>query len=610
MSSPRSPASAPRSQDHAPTESASDTNHAQGTGTAPVSTTATLSVGKATGGEAAAPPATSGDNGAAVDVIVVDDAAASPVAPSASPSRSSTRIASRAAAARTKSKRSIAAAPSAAAGKKKRKAVKAVAEAAKTGGRQPGTSSSDAPATTSSALPESDTATSSVERESATTYSSSFLVWLSDDDSTAPCTSAPRAATSSASVPIPAGPSGTPNPVQAAPSAFSLDTSLEEFSGRLSAPAPQPLSAPRPPAAPAFAPASSLESKLDRLFAMAGTDSSTTPAKVAVTLVAPSGPLPSPADAGKGRILPSASDRLAAHRLYKTLSSGAELRELEFVRFEVTPPTVLMALYSARQGNRGLTIMYFRPLTEMEQLHRGSTNAKFALDFGAGAVLAVTTPQCATYEDLLAAISGLTSFGDALFYDHVRRLTSRLKRFVLANMERDTNTPERVTLTLLYVNNYLGRAMAHLVEDLPDWWRNYCEAVRAVDYHAADWQAALNGLALRLARPQASEASLRPAASRSCRTMYAAKSLAMPTVASLASGTSAAVFATVGALNAARIPDARTALTAGSPATSKTLLTATTALVWGLARQRVKRTAPTPAMTLVQTPGVGVSEGA
>ncbi|KAE9358967.1 hypothetical protein PR003_g1013 [Phytophthora rubi] len=146
----------------------------------------------------------------------------------------------------------------------------------------------------------------------------------------------------------------------------------------------------------------------------------------------------------------------------------------------------------------------------MEQLRRGSTNANFAMDFGAGAVLPATTPQCATYEDLLAAISGLTSFGDALFYDHVRRLTSRLKRFVLANMERDINTPERVTLTLMYVNNYLGRAMAHLVEDSPEWWRNYCEAVRAVDYPAADWQAALNGLALRLAaRTSAPEASAR-----------------------------------------------------------------------------------------------------
>lgn len=130
--------------------------------------------------------------------------------------------------------------------------------------------------------------------------------------------------------------------------------------------------------------------------------------------------------------------------------------------------------------------MHFRPLSEMEQLLRGSTNAKFALDFGTGAVPPAATPQCATYEDLLAAISGLISFGDTLFFDHVRRLASRLKCFVLTNMERDANTPGRVTLTLLYVKNYLGRAMAHLVEDSPELWRNFREVVRAVDYHAAD----------------------------------------------------------------------------------------------------------------------------
>ncbi|KAL3669208.1 hypothetical protein V7S43_005591 [Phytophthora oleae] len=105
------------------------------------------------------------------------------------------------------------------------------------------------------------------------------------------------------------------------------------------------------------------------------------------------------------------------------MSFVLQLRELDCVRFEVNPP-VLMALYSARLGNRGLTIMHFRPLSEMEQLRRGSMNVNFSADFGAGAVLPATTPRCDTYDDLLAAISGLTSFGDALFFDHVRRLTS------------------------------------------------------------------------------------------------------------------------------------------------------------------------------------------
>ncbi|OWZ10570.1 hypothetical protein PHMEG_00016563 [Phytophthora megakarya] len=59
-------------------------------------------------------------------------------------------------------------------------------------------------------------------------------------------------------------------------------------------------------------------------------------------------------------------------------------------------------------------------------------------------------------------------------------------------MKRDNNTPERVRLTLI-------RALAHLLEDSPHWWRAFNEAVRAVDYHSPNRQAALNGLALRLA---------------------------------------------------------------------------------------------------------------
>ncbi|KAG6966671.1 hypothetical protein JG688_00006660 [Phytophthora aleatoria] len=111
-----------------------------------------------------------------------------------------------------------------------------------------------------------------------------------------------------------------------------------------------------------------------------------------------------------------------------------------------------MSLFIGRLGSRGLTIMHSRPQSELEHLRRGSTNANFSSDFGAGAVLPVTEARCSTYEDLLAAIGGLILFGEALWYDHARRLLSRLKRFVLANMERDSNTPERVLLTLLHVN--------------------------------------------------------------------------------------------------------------------------------------------------------------
>ncbi|OWZ13947.1 hypothetical protein PHMEG_00012650 [Phytophthora megakarya] len=204
----------------------------------------------------------------------------------------------------------------------------------------------------------------------------------------------------------------------------------------------------------------------------------------------------SPRTRFNGEYNPPQTQQLAAHRLYKVLSTPAgaytsamiffeQLRELECVRFEVTP-AVLMALYNGRLGNH-------------KQLHRGSTNANFASDFGTSAVLPASAPRCENYEELLSAISGLMVLGDVLFFEHVRHLVSRLKRFVSANMERDSNRPEHVTLTLLFVNNYLGRAMAHLAVDSPNRWHNFSEAVRAVDYHGPEWQSALNGFALRLA---------------------------------------------------------------------------------------------------------------
>ncbi|KAE8900311.1 hypothetical protein PF003_g15366 [Phytophthora fragariae] len=210
----------------------------------------------------------------------------------------------------------------------------------------------------------------------------------------------------------------------------------------------------------------------------------------------------------KGECYPPQAHQLAAHRPFRNLGSdegrwgspmsfALHVGELDCVRFDA-PPAVLMALYGGRLGSRGLTVMHLRPQSEMEQLQRGSSNANFGADFGASATLPATDVRCPTYEDLLAAVGGLISFG-ALWYDHARHLLSRLKRFVLANMERDSNTPERVMLTLMYVNQFLGRALAHLLVDSPHWWREFCDAVRAVDYHSPDWQAALNGLALRMA---------------------------------------------------------------------------------------------------------------
>ncbi|KAI9980774.1 hypothetical protein PInf_010093 [Phytophthora infestans] len=182
---------------------------------------------------------------------------------------------------------------------------------------------------------------------------------------------------------------------------------------------------------------------------------------------------------------PPQAHQLAAHRIFKELNSET--------------------------GSRGLCAMHFRPQSELEQLRRGSSNANFSVDFGASASLPVMNAQCQTYEDLLAAIGGLVSLGDALWYDHVRRLLSRLKRFVLANKERDENTPELELPTLLHVSQFLGKTLAHLMMDVPHWWRDFSEAVRAVVYHSPDWQAALNGLALRLAAKTPGATSFPPA---------------------------------------------------------------------------------------------------
>ncbi|KAL3659661.1 hypothetical protein V7S43_015336 [Phytophthora oleae] len=136
----------------------------------------------------------------------------------------------------------------------------------------------------------------------------------------------------------------------------------------------------------------------------------------------------------------------------------------------------------------------------MPKLRQSSYNANFLSTFGTSAVLPATDGTCTSYEDPLAAVSGLIAVGDALWYDHARLLLSRLKRFVLANLARDSsNTPEHVTLTMLHVNQFLDRPLAHLLLDSPHWWRDFCGAVRAVDYNCLEWQATLNSLAHQMA---------------------------------------------------------------------------------------------------------------
>ncbi|KAG6577942.1 uncharacterized protein IUM83_19823 [Phytophthora cinnamomi] len=180
------------------------------------------------------------------------------------------------------------------------------------------------------------------------------------------------------------------------------------------------------------------------------------------------------------------------------MSVVLQVREPVCVRFNA-PPAVLISPNSSRLGSRGLTVLHFRPQTEMEQLQQGSSNANFSADFGAGAILPATDGRDVSYEDLLTAMSGLIAFGDSMWYNHARRLLSRLKRFVLSNLEYDAGKPpERVTFTMLHVDKFLDRALAHLSVDSSHWWRDFCNAVRAIDYNSPDWQAVLNGRAVHM----------------------------------------------------------------------------------------------------------------
>ncbi|KAE9024991.1 hypothetical protein PR001_g11225 [Phytophthora rubi] len=149
------------------------------------------------------------------------------------------------------------------------------------------------------------------------------------------------------------------------------------------------------------------------------------------------------------------------------------LRERECVPFDA-PPAVLMALNSGRLGPRGLTDMYFRAQSEMEQLGRSSSNANFSADFGAGATLLVTTVDCLTYKNLLVEIDFV--WGRSLVWPRAAATLS----IVLVNLERDHITNKRVMLTAMFVNQFIGRALTHLLVDSPHWWRNFNEAIRAM----------------------------------------------------------------------------------------------------------------------------------
>ncbi|OWZ01550.1 hypothetical protein PHMEG_00027034, partial [Phytophthora megakarya] len=139
------------------------------------------------------------------------------------------------------------------------------------------------------------------------------------------------------------------------------------------------------------------------------------------------------------------------------------LREAGCIRFSVTP-AVLMALFSGRLGSRGLTLLHFGEVSELDTLVSGSDNSSFASDFSVSAQLPRAVTECSLYEDILDGIHGLSTFGNVFWYDH--------------NKSADpTNTPPRVRLTLLYANKFLGAALGHLQSDSTHWWYGFCDAL-------------------------------------------------------------------------------------------------------------------------------------
>ncbi|KAG2502689.1 hypothetical protein JM16_009641 [Phytophthora kernoviae] len=125
--------------------------------------------------------------------------------------------------------------------------------------------------------------------------------------------------------------------------------------------------------------------------------------------------------------------------------------------------------------------MHFKESSEMASLEDGSTNANFSSDFSPSASLPPATIRCATYEDILDGLHGLSTLGQDVWYDYMRKLTSRLRIFVARNKSADPgNTPARVRLTLLYANKLIGATLGHLQADDPQWWSGLSEALRGI----------------------------------------------------------------------------------------------------------------------------------
>ncbi|KAG7388915.1 hypothetical protein PHYPSEUDO_011562 [Phytophthora pseudosyringae] len=198
---------------------------------------------------------------------------------------------------------------------------------------------------------------------------------------------------------------------------------------------------------------------------------------------------PKGAKKAKGDYSPPQAHLLAANRMFRSfgtetgkplsaMSYVLAMRELESAKFRMTP-AVLMAIFSGRLGSHGLTVLHFEESSELATLEDGSSNVNFSSDFSPSASLPSASTDCATYEDSIDALHGLSAFGQDLWYDHMRKLTSRLRNFVAKKKSVDPdNTRARVRLTLLYVNKFMGTALGFMQLDDPQWWNDFSEAPR------------------------------------------------------------------------------------------------------------------------------------
>ncbi|POM64007.1 Secreted protein [Phytophthora palmivora] len=129
-----------------------------------------------------------------------------------------------------------------------------------------------------------------------------------------------------------------------------------------------------------------------------------------------------------------------------------------------------MAIASGRLGSRGLTLMHVKEASEIACLEDGSTNMNFISDFSAAASLLTVSITCSTYEVILDVVHEFNAFGQEMWYDHMRKVTSRLLVLVAKNKSAyPDNTPARVRLTLLYANMFHGTVLGHLQADDPQW---------------------------------------------------------------------------------------------------------------------------------------------